>query len=225
MQFKFRILDLIALTLAVALLFGAFRQDLAFFRQLLCLELAALFSTVGVMLFSNRKKPAWLAGAIFGCLAGLVFVVATYVLVGQVYEQTYRLHQSLVQDPIYLIWFEESGVSILVSIVFGSAIGPLMLLRLGGLNLPSTYARSFRISVGILLAMLLIAVLRMFDQLVSFGQSRDLTPLLIVALAVFVVYTNQWLVRYYRDFNNEAAVSETGLSKRSPVDSTAETSL
>lgn len=216
-QFKFRILDLIVLTTLVALLFGSFRQDLSFFRHLFCLALTALFSVFGVLLFSTPKKPAWLTGAIFGCFGGLVYLVVTYVFVGQVYEEQIPFHQFFVRDSLYLSWYKESWVIVPVSIVFGSAIGPLIQLRVQETKLPAPFARSFRISIGILSAMLLITVLRMFDRLVNFGAGRDLTPLLLIALVVFVIYTNQWLVRFYQTAEDGTVAVDPEISKPSPI--------
>lgn len=208
MRLKFRILDLIVLTALVALLFGSFREDLTFFRQLLCLEMAAVFSTLGVLLFARRYKSAGIVGAISGSLSGAIFVAATYLLVGQVYEEQNHLHQSIVYDPLYATWYLESGVAWIASVGFGSVIGSLILLRIGGRRLPPDFLKPYRISVGILAVMLLIAILNLLDRFVSFGQGRDLTPLMLVALVAFVIYTHQWLIRFHQNPSHPEGDSE-----------------
>ncbi len=174
-----------------------------FFRQLACVEMAALFSTVGVLLFSERKKRTWLAGTISGFLSGLVYLITSYIFVGNVYGDWEYQSSSFgsffsVREPIYSLWLDESGLVLLASTLFGSAIGPMLAIRLRAISLPPEFTKSFRISAGILAAMLLISVLRMFDRLVNFGAVRDLSPLILIAFVGFIIFTNQWLLRFYQ---------------------------
>lgn len=196
MNFKFKLVDLFVLTGLVAMMFGAMHQDFSFFRRLFLMVVTAAISTFGVMMFSKQPNRAWVVGAIFGGMTGLAFVAVSFWFVDLFYFG-HEVELLGGQDPALAAWAGESGILVIAAAAFGSAIGPMIRLHVGGQPIPQEFSRLFQISFGILAVILLIGVLRMIEQLVNFGNARDLAPLMLVALAVFVVFTNGWLYRYH----------------------------
>ena len=194
---RFRIVDLIILTTIVALLSAVFRMDLQFFRQLLCFVLIALFATAAALTTYRQPVVTQLKiGAIGGLAGGIVYAVVTYWQVETIYpfDEIQVVRQSLVQDIQYYAWFSELLLALVSAILVGSAIGPLLVLRLHNMDLQPEISRSIRFSAILLLGALLLALFSMFDRLNLFGDSRDWSPLIFSVLVVFVIYTNSWLL-------------------------------
>lgn len=209
---RFRISDLVFLTTAVALFIAAFQTDLQFFRQLFCFGLITAFATAAVVCFSTPRRSPRLIGAIGGLVGGLLYASFAYLLVSQIYpfEPVYLIRQSLVKEVQYLTWTVELFPFLAASPFLGSAIGPLLALRIRNTNLPDQFTKSTWLSVILLAAAFLLALFAMFDRLTLFGDSRDWSPLIFVLLVVFAIYTNSWLARIPPIRVNEEIETDVG---------------
>lgn len=206
----FRITDLVLLTTAVAMFIAVFQVDLLLFRQLSCFLLIAAFSFVAAVscqIFSPRSR---VLGAFGGLAGGLIYATAAYSLASTIYPfvPIYIARQSLVKDVQYLEWFNELGFVLLLSPLLGSAIGPLMSLRIRIKNISTETKKRIWFSVAPLAAAFLLALFAMFDRLTMFGDSRDWSPLIIVLLIIFVIYTNSWLQNNWHKGKEQAVETD-----------------
>lgn len=173
------------------------------------------FSFAAAISFPTSSPQARALGAIGGLAGGLIYLTAAYFLVSSIYplEPIYVARQSLVKDVQYLEWFNELGFVLLLSPLLGSAIGPLLALRIRDKNVSTEINKRIWFSVAPLAAAFLIALFAMLDRLTIFGDSRDWSPLILVFLIIFVVYTNSWLRNNWRHRNEQAA----GTDEISPI--------
>ena len=204
-SFKFRTIDLLAITTWVAAVAAAFQTDLLLFRQLFGLSLVLIFSFI-VVLLSPKMNKARLLGLLGGGLAAISYLVAVYFLDAWVDFSDPRII-SIVYVPIV---FKDALPAVVFSMSYGVILGPLLAFYFRVQPLPAELQKSYWISVVTLGGVLLILFFAMLDRLAFHSRDWDL---FVVGLSlVFVMQGWAWIGRFENSQNSAAVkvVAENG---------------
>ncbi len=207
-SFKFRTIDLLAITTWVAAVAAAFQADLMLFRQLLGLSLVLIFSFVAVLLRPKMTKARFL-GLLGGGLAAICYLVLVYFLEAWIDFSDPRII-SIIRIPIV---FKDALPAVVFSISYGAILGPLLAFYFRVQPLPAELQKSYWISVVMLGGVLLILFFAMLDRL-SF-HSRDWNLFVVGLSLVFVMQGWAWIGRFENSQNSAAdeVVAENGAVK------------
>ncbi len=189
MNFKFKILDLLAITTVAASLSAAFQADLTLFRQLLCASLIALVSTGAILRFPNSRRSVQFVGGIGGFAGGLSYLALMYLLSPFVYEPEPLFGQRAIP-----LWCVDMPMAVVFSVLFGATMGPLMGLRFQNHPITGDFKKPFWFSVFLLAGVFLLGIFAMFDR--QSMQTRDWWVVALVLSIVFVIHTNDWFRRF-----------------------------
>ena len=188
MGFKFRTIDLFAVTGAVAVLAAAYQTDLIFFRQLLCLSLVAIFSFAAVVI---RRNQSTFGSRIAGLIGGLVGA-AIYTSLALVFA-TWFFDSFDDFDGMVLV-FRDVSLATVFSMLYGAVVGPLLGFYFRIQPLDEEFQKPFWISVLLFGGVLLILFFAMMDR-ISF-HPRDWSMFVVLVTLVFVIQGVSWICRF-----------------------------
>ena len=193
---RFRIFDLVMLTLYVAVIFGAFSNDITLFRQLLFLTLVGAGALIGHQLLPRWKRNI-LKSSIGGSLGTLVYVGLAFVFMRQFYssQDPFLIPPRVAGSTWLSAWLLELSLGPMLGWMVGAALGPLLAHSFRSSPLPESYSKPRMVSWSICAVLIGLLVLTANDRVNASHATRNWMALLPVVLLIFCVHTIQWVRR------------------------------